>query len=51
MTKGVRKRCASEPYQRGAIPHRLRNWPLTRCFEGGNNRTRTCDPLFVRQVL
>jgi hypothetical protein len=28
---------------------RLHNRPLT--DSGGNNRTRTCDPLFVRQVL
>lgn len=49
MTKGVRKRCATQADQRSMASSMLQKWALTRSDDGGNNRTRTCDPLFVRQ--
>jgi hypothetical protein len=48
MTKGVRKRCATQADQRSMASSMLQKWALTRSDDGGNNRTRTCDPLFVR---
>jgi hypothetical protein len=51
MTKGVRKRCATQADQRSMASSMLQKWALTRSDDGGNNRTRTADPLLVRQVL
>jgi hypothetical protein len=51
MTKGVRKRCATEADQRSTASSMLHKWALTSSDDGGSRQTRTADPLLVRQVL
>ncbi len=41
-------RANSRPFQDHGAAHFV---ALTRANTGGSNRTRTCDPLLVRQVL